>query len=259
MNFYGKELVDDPEYQRRLAAGEIEDVKAATSAGRPAMAGAAQDSKAVWSVGIFLLAAITVVVLGYFQELRPAWTVGEKLIRLSMADTIQMVMLSAAALIVVACKAEVSKLVRSSVFTAGTTAVIGIFGVAWMGDTWFKANEAFLQGGLKTMVTAYPWLFAVALFFLAVLVNSQAATTRALMPLGLSLGIPVPFLIAMFPAVNGYFFIPNYGPMIAAIGFDRTGTTKIGKWVLNHSFMVPGLVATVSSVLIGFAIQAVIW
>lgn len=258
MNFYGKELVDDPEYQRRLASGELEDVKT-TPAQRPAMAGAAQDPKAVWSVGIFLLAAVTVVVLGYFQELRPAWTVSEKLVRLSMADTIQMVMLSAAAAIVVICKADVTKLVRSSVFTAGATAVVGIFGIAWMGDTWFKANEVFLQGGLKSIVTAHPWLFAVALFFLAVLVNSQAATTRALMPLGLSLGIPVPFLIAMFPAVNGYFFIPNYGPMIAAIGFDRTGTTRIGKWVLNHSFMVPGLVATVASVLIGFALQAVIW
>jgi anaerobic C4-dicarboxylate transporter DcuA len=104
------------------------------------------------------------------------------------------------------------------------------------------------------MVTSAPWLFAVALFALSVLLYSQAATVRALMPLGISLGIPFPWLIAMFPSVNGYFFIPNYPTIIAAIAFDRTGTTRIGKYILNHSFMVPGLVATITAVSVGLVL-----
>ncbi|MFZ5817649.1 MAG: anaerobic C4-dicarboxylate transporter family protein [Bacillota bacterium] len=256
MNFYGKELESDPEYQRRLAAGEIKPV---APAARPTMAGGQEEPKAKWAVAIFLLAAVAVVILGAFPSLRPAWTAAGKSSTLGMADAIQMVMLSAAALIVLVTRTEIGKVVKGSVFSAGTTAVIAIFGIAWMGDTWFKGNEAALQGGLKAMVTEAPWLFAVALFFLSVLVNSQAATTRALIPLGLTLGIPVPFLAAMLPAVNGYFFIPNYGPIVAAINFDTTGTTKIGRYVLNHSFMLPGLIATVASILIGFGLQALIW
>lgn len=258
MNFYGKDLKDDPEYQRRLAAGEITTTPA-RPAGTPVLAGAEPEGKAKLAVGIFLLAAVSVVVLGAFPELRPAWTVAGKLTRLSMADAIQMVMLTASAAIVLLAKVDLGKMMKGNVMNAGITAVIGIFGIAWMGDTWFQNNAEILQGGLKSMVTGAPWLFAFALFFMSVLVNSQAATTRALMPLGIALGIPVPLLAAMFPAVNGYFFIPNYGPIIAAISFDTTGTTKIGKYVLNHSFMLPGLVATVASVLIGFVMQAIVF
>ena len=134
-------------------------------------------------------------------------------------------------------------MVSGSVFTAGIQAVIAIFGIAWMGDTFFQGNMALLSGSIKGMVTSAPWLSALALFALSVLLYSQAATVRALMPLGISLGIPAPALMAMFPAVNGYFFIPNYPTIVAAINFDRTGTTRIGKYVLNHSFMLPGLVA----------------
>ena len=142
---------------------------------------------------------------------------------------------------------------------AGVTAVIGIFGLAWLGDTFIAANKDVIVGGLGDMAKAAPWTFAIGLFFASVLLYSQAATTRALMPLGLSLGIPPQFLIAMFPSVNGYFFIPNYGTLIAAINFDRSGTTRIGKYVLNHSFMIPGLIATFVAVFTGLLLAKVMF
>jgi anaerobic C4-dicarboxylate transporter DcuA len=182
------------------------------------------------------------------SEKRPSLT-KEKL---GMPHVIEIVMLSIAALMLLVCKVKVVKVVEGSVFIAGIQAVIAIFGIAWMGDTFFMGNMEFLSGSIKGMVTQAPWLFAFALFALSILLYSQAATVRALMPLGISLGIPAPFLIAMFPAVNGYFFIPNYPTVVAAINFDRTGTTGIGKYILNHSFMIPGLVATLSSVALGF-------
>lgn len=183
-----------------------------------------------------------------FDDKRPS-KIKEKM---GMPHVIEIVMLAIASLMLLICRAKVARVAEGSVFIAGVQAVIAIFGIAWMGDTFFQGNMDFLSGSIKSMVTQAPWLFAFALFALSVLLYSQAATVRALMPLGISLGIPAPFLVAMFPAVNGYFFIPNYPTVVAAINFDRTGTTGIGRYVLNHSFMIPGLVATFSSIGIGF-------
>ncbi|TSK05365.1 MAG: anaerobic C4-dicarboxylate transporter [Geobacter sp.] len=185
-----------------------------------------------------------------FDDKRPA----QNKEKMGMPHVIEIVMLSIAALMLLLCKVKIHKVAEGSVFIAGVQAVIAIFGIAWMGDTFFQGNMDFLSGSIKDMVTTAPWLFAFALFVLSILLYSQAATVRALMPLGISLGIPAPFLIAMFPAVNGYFFIPNYPTVVAAINFDRTGTTGIGRYVLNHSFMIPGLVATFSSIGIGFVL-----
>ena len=146
---------------------------------------------------------------------------------------------------------------RSKTCQAGVTAVIGILGLAWLGDTFIAANQTLIIGGLSDMARAAPWSFAIGLYVASMLLYSQAATARALMPLGLTLGIPAASLIGMFPAVNGYFFIPNYGTLIAAMQFDRTGTTHIGKYLLNHSFMLPGLITTVGGVGIGLLIAKV--
>ena len=126
-------------------------------------------------------------------------------------------------------------------------AVIAIFGIAWMGDTFLQGNMGELTQSIEGFVREMPWLFGIALFIMSILLYSQAATVRALMPLGIASYM----LIAMFPAVNGYFFIPNYPTVVAAINFDRTGTTKIGKYVLNHSFMMPGIVSTVVAIVLG--------
>ena len=130
-------------------------------------------------------------------------------------------------------------------------AVVAIFGIAWMGDTFINGNIVELKGAVEGVVTEMPWLFGLALFVMSILLYSQAATVRAIVPLGVALAISPMMLIALFPAVNGYFFIPNYPTLVAAINFDSTGTTRIGKWVLNHSFMLPGMVATVVSIAVG--------
>lgn len=236
----GKELEDDPEFKKRVAAGEFstqkyesKDVKNQKAAG--------------WSVAIFILATIGIILFGSIESIRPSFD-GQSL---SMAYIIEILMLSAAAIILLATKTDGIKAVQGSVFSAGMQAVVAIFGIAWMGDTFIGGNMAELKGSIEQIVTEMPWLFGIALFLMSILLFSQAATIRALLPLGIVLGISPYMLIALFPAVNGYFFIPNYPTVVAAINFDRTGTTHIGKYILNHSFMIPGLIATCVSVGLG--------
>ncbi|WP_442602289.1 anaerobic C4-dicarboxylate transporter family protein [Paenibacillus sp. KN14-4R] len=253
MTKVGKNLDEDPEYQKRLADGTIDAVVKTQSESVTAM-----NPRAKLSVVLFLLGVVLVVLLGSMPQLRPAWETGGKLVPLNMAYAIELVMLSIAALILLICKVNASHLIKSNVFLAGMQAVISIFGIAWLGDTFFAGHMDQISMWIKDSVTAAPWLFAIALFILSILLYSQAATVRALVPLGIALGLPPAALIAMFPAVNGYFFIPNYPTVIAAINFDRTGTTRIGKYVLNHSFMLPGLIATVLAVTIGFGLAQLI-
>jgi anaerobic C4-dicarboxylate transporter DcuA len=152
----------------------------------------------------------------------------------------------------------VEAVAKGTVFRAGMVSVIAIFGIAWLCDTFFQNNLAEIQPPLERVVQSVPWLFAVALFVLSILLYSQAATIRALGPLGVALGLPPFGLIGAFPAVNGYFVIPNYPTVVAAINFDRTGTTGIGKYVLNHSFQLPGLVATIVAVVTGLVLGKIL-
>ncbi|SFH56645.1 anaerobic C4-dicarboxylate transporter DcuA/anaerobic C4-dicarboxylate transporter DcuB [Tindallia magadiensis] len=242
----GAELEDDPEYQKRLAKG----LEAQSKNEEVVIT-----SKAKISVLLFLLGTISIVFFGSFDQLRPVFEDGSVM---GMATIIQVIMLSVAALNILVCKADVEKVASGGVFKAGSVAIVAIFGIAWLGDSFFSAHIDTIQPSIEGMVESAPWVFAFALFIMSILLNSQAATTAALMPVGLAIGISPMLLIAMFPAVNGYFFLPNYGPIIAAIGFDRTGTTKIGKYIFNHSFMIPGLLATVASLVIGFILSGIL-
>jgi len=246
--FVGKELKDDPEYQARLAAGQIPQPP---SGGARALGPGAKRSALLFLVGVAL-----VVVFGFFPALRQLPGADAPL---PMPTVIEIVMLSVAALMLVATRVPVDEVPKTSTLRAGVVAVIGIFGLAWLGDSFIAANKHVIVPAISAMTEAAPWTFALGLFGASVLLYSQAATTRALMPLGLALGIPPHFLIAVFPSVNGYFFIPTYGSLIAAINFDLSGTTKIGKYVLNHSFMIPGLVATFVSVLVGLVLAKAIF
>lgn len=236
----GKELMQDPEYLRRLEAGmidtkhvELNDVK--------------NMFQARISVIIFIAATLLIVLFGSIPAMRPVFNGAT----LDMPSIIEILMLSAAAVILLISRTDGIKATQGSVFPAGMQAVIAIFGIAWMGDTFINGNITELTGAVEGIVREMPWLFGVALFVMSILLYSQAATVRAIVPLGIALGISPMMLIALFPAVNGYFFIPNYPTVVAAINFDRTGTTGIGKWVLNHSFMMPGMVATVVSIVVG--------
>jgi len=247
--FLGKDLKDDPEYQARLKSGAIPQPKAATER-PPLKAGAAL------SAGLFLVAVTLVVLFGFFPALRQL--PGAKG-PLAMPIVIEIVMLAVAAVMLVATKVPVDEVPKTATLRAGVVAVIGIFGLAWLGDSFIGANQAVIVPAIGHMTEAAPWTFTFGLFFASVLLYSQAATTRALMPLGIALGIPPQFLIAMFPSVNGYFFIPTYGTLIAAINFDLSGTTKIGRYVVNHSFMVPGLVSTAVAVFVGLVLAKAIF
>ena len=236
----GKELMEDPEYLRRMEEGLLEDKHVELNDVKNMF-------QARLSVIIFIVATLLIVLFGSIPGLRPSFD-GKVM---DMPSLIEILMLSAAALILIISRTDGIKATQGSVFPAGMQAVIAIFGIAWMGDTFINGNMTELTGSIEGIVRQMPWLFGVALFVMSILLYSQAATVRAIVPLGIALGISPMMLIALFPAVNGYFFIPNYPTVIAAINFDRTGTTGIGKWVLNHSFMMPGLVATIVSIVIG--------
>ena len=240
----GKELVDDPEYKKRLEEGYLNTKKIEITSLH-------NKRHALVSVLIFILATIFIVFFGSFDSLRPSFVIDGATVKLGMSAIIEIIMLSAAALILLLTKTDGMKATQGSVFPAGMQAVIAIFGIAWMGDTFLQGNLLQLTQSIEGVVREMPWLFGIALFVMSILLYSQAATVRALMPLGIALGISPMILIALFPAVNGYFFIPNYPTVVAAINFDRTGTTKIGKYVLNHSFMMPGLVSTIVAIVLG--------
>jgi anaerobic C4-dicarboxylate transporter DcuA len=242
-NHVGKELVDDPEYQRRVREGIInpeEDAK------RIENFSTNSDPHSKWAVLAFLLGVVLVVLFGSVPSLRPEGV--------SMSETIEMVMMSDAVLILLVGKGDVKKAAKGNVFGAGMNAVVSIFGVAWMGSTFYTGNAEAINHALSGMVTAAPFLFAIALFLMSIMLFSQAATVTTLYPVGMALGIPPMLLLAMFPSVNGYFFLPNYPTEVAALDFDRTGTTHVGRYVVNHSFQLPGFVTTIVSIAVAYGI-----
>ena len=247
----GKELESDPEYLRRLAKGELDKPHYQTRE-------VADHRKALWAVCLFLAATAGIVLFGSVEALRPVFHTSAGNVTMEMSHIIEILMLTAAGLILLLTRTDGIKAAQGSVFQAGMQAVVAIFGIAWMGDTFINGNMEALKGSVEQFVAEMPWLFGIALFVMSILLFSQAATIRALLPLGISLGISPAVLIALFPAVNGYFFIPNYPTVVAAINFDRTGTTRIGKYVLNHSFMAPGLIATGVSVGLGLLLVQVL-
>ena len=248
-NHIGVELDQDPEYLRRRAAGEVDDAgHAAEESADPPLARGAR-----LSAGMFLVGVLAVVVCGLFPAIRKIGS-GDDAMTVSMPMTIAIVMLAIAAAMVFFTGISAGEIVKTKTCQAGITAVIGILGLAWLGDTFIRDNSQIIIGGLEKMAEKVPSLFSVGMFVMSMLLYSQAATTQTLVPLGVRLGIAPAALAGMFPATNGYFFIPTYGTIIAAVNFDRSGTTRIGKYVLNHSFMIPGLVSTVVAVGAGLLI-----
>ena len=242
-NHVGKELVDDPEYQRRVKAGLInpdEDAKNLEKfESHP-------EPRAKYSVLAFLFGVALVVLFGFIPSLRPEGC--------TMSETIEMIMMSDAILIILVGKTKVAEVTKGNIFASGINAVIAIFGIAWMGSTFYTGNADAINGALSGMVATAPFTFAIALFLLSIMLFSQAATVTTLYPVGIALGINPLLLVAMFPAVNGYFFLPNYPTEVAALGFDRTGTTHVGKFVVNHSFQIPGFVTTIVAIAVGYLI-----
>lgn len=252
-NRVGKNLADDPLYKERVASGRIDPEHDSRLIDEMIKN---PNPRAKYAVMAFLLGVSLVVLFGSVPSLRPTFTVDGEQRAVPMPEIIEILMMSAAALIMIVGKADVHKAVKGSVFGAGMNAMVAIFGIAWMGDTFFNGNIEFFRGHISTLVTQYPMLFAIALFVMSIMLFSQAATVRTLYPLGIGLGLPPMALVAMFPAVNGYFFLPNYPTEVAAMNFDRTGSTRVGRYVVNHSFQLSGFVTTFVSIGLGYAIVA---
>ena len=237
----GKELTEDPEYLRRLAEGLI--VKQAKKAERKE---APKEAKR--AVVIFLLGVLAIVIMGLFKELRPSWTVNGTVTILSMAYTIEIIMLLCATMIIIFCRPAIETILSGSIFRAGSLAIVCAFGLAWMSNTFISGQTAFIKEHVATIVNNYPWMLAVIMFIVAALITSQGSTTLVMVPIAIALGLPTYVIIGAWMAVNANYFLPVASQCLAAISFDTAGTTKIGKYVLNHSFMLPGLINTVVSV-----------
>ena len=224
----------------------------------------ASKPKAKTAVIIFGCIILLIVIAGAFPSLLPVVPTGTANLSvnangtLTMGSVIEIVALSGAAIIMMLTKTTPADVVKASLFNSMASAVVSVFGVVWMSSTFINHNQAALRHVLGDIANAYPWTFSIAIFVMAVFIFSQAATTRTMMPLGIALGIAHPSLIAMFPAVNADFVLPGYPTLLAAINFDRTGTTKIGRYVINHSFMRPGFVAISVAIATGFLLAKIL-
>ena len=245
----GKDLDKDPEFQARLQDPEFKasllDPETTISESDN------QDSTAKKGLIVFLLGILSVIIIALFsKQLLPE---GVK-----MSVAIQFMMLSVGGIILLATNVSPKKIATSNVFTAGMTAVIIIFGIAWMSDTIIGHHKLYLVESVSDIVAVYPWTFAIAMFVVSVFLKSQAAVLTIMLPLGFSLGIPAPVLIGVLPACYAYFFFPFYPSDLAAISFDRSGTTRIGKYVLNHSFILPGFIGVTTATVVGYFISITI-
>jgi anaerobic C4-dicarboxylate transporter DcuA/anaerobic C4-dicarboxylate transporter DcuB len=246
----GKELEDDPEFQALLASGEIKAPKVVEEHD-----GGPLPSTARRSAAIFLLGVVVIIVLGLFDEIRPQVPDADGVNGpLDMSTLIQLIMLGVAALIIVVCKVAPKKVSKTTIFQAGTVSLIALFGVSWVANTFIEANQEALVSGLGDLVDGAPILMAVAIFAMAALTTSQTSTTLTMIPLGLALGVAPWMMVAMWPAVTGIYTFPINGSQIATMEFDRSGTTKIGRFVLNHSFLPAAVIMVVASVLTGLLV-----
>ena len=248
----GKDLDKDPVFQAKIADPEQRSYIYGSNATTLDKKISPEAKRAVY---IFVLALVVIVLFAAVPSLLPSWD-GE---RLKMNIVIQIVMIVAAALMIIVCKAKPKKAVSGAVWQSGMVAVVAIYGIAWMADTFFSSHLSEIQEVLEGIVTAYPWSIAIVFFVVSVLINSQGAVVVAMLPLAYKLGIPGPVLLGVFPAVYGYFFIPNYPSDIATVNFDRSGTTVIGKYLLNHSFMMPGLISVVVSTIVAYVLAMMLY
>lgn len=249
MNRRGKELGDDPEYLRRLAAGELAPPDAKAGAGAVTPAGRR-------SALIFMVGVAFIVCAGIFEPLRPSVMSNGKSVAVDLSQLIQIVMFTVAAMITALCGIKAGDIVKSPLFDSGMVAVVALFGVAWMANTFIAANEGVIVGGLGELARQTPIMIAVALFAVAAITTSQSSATFSIIPIGIALGLSPGTLAAMWPAVVGVFLLPTNGAQIATVELDLTGTTRIGAAVINHSFIVPVLVYSTVAVGVGLALAA---
>jgi anaerobic C4-dicarboxylate transporter DcuB len=255
----GKDLYADPEFLKRMedpAFREQLDVKVTTLDKQ-------LPKTAKLSVALFFSGVLFIVLLALRDTAANAgWALPNILPLVNgkaipMTTVVQIVMLAFGAVILFATKVSAKDIAKSSVFSAGMIAVVSIFGIAWMSDTFVSANKGFLVTKIGSMVEYAPWTFALAMFCVSAFVKSQAATLTVMIPFGIALKLPATLMLGLIPASYAYFFFAFYPSDLAAINMDRTGTTRIGKYLLNHSFMVPGLIGVSVSTAVAYGLSKV--
>ena len=246
----GRELADDPGFQARVAAGLIEDFSKKKTEEKPAT------RNAKISVVIFLSGMVLIVLLGAFKSIVPTFADGSAL---PMTSVIEIFMLVAAAVMVIACKLDSDKILDQPVFRTGMFAVVLAFGLCWLVNTFIGDQSSFITDNMSALTNQYPWIYIIAVFIVGAITTSQSSTTMIMVPIGIALGLPANIIVAGWIACSSNYFIPASGQCVAALAFDSAGTTKIGKFVLNHSYMVPGLVCTVVSVLVAIGLGAIVF
>ena len=250
----GKDLKDDPEYQRRVAAGELKPVDLSVLEEREL------PPEAKRSTMIFLAGIAVIMVLGMFEQLRPAFPDETgTLVPLSTGVMIQIVMGVVATVIVIACKADIKNVVTQSTMLSGLIGLIALFGIAWLADTWIGANEAQIINAMGDVVEQWRWFIAIAIFIVAALTTSQAAALAAIVPIGLTLGVPPQFLVAFSTACIGIYFFPANGSQVTAIATDETGSTHISKYAIWHSFSLPMFVMWLSSTVVASLVALLVY
>jgi anaerobic C4-dicarboxylate transporter DcuA len=250
----GTELENDPEFKRRVACGQFQDLVPKKASAEPL-----ETAKSVKvSVLIFALGVLSVLFFGTFREFLPTWTdAAGKVSSLPIPSLIQMLMLACALVIIIVCKVPSNKFADGSVFRAGLIGVVGVFGVSWLTGTFFDAYHDGFVALFKSMAESTPLLFGLVLFLFSAVILSPSATVVALMPIGAAIGIPPLLLVALYPATCGDFLIPG-GAQIGCCSFDRTGTTHLGSWVINHSYLLPGCVHIISGLAAGYLIYSLV-
>ena len=253
----GKDLDKDPDFQKRIADP---DQRAFIYGSNATTLDKVITKEAKASVFVFLGALLVIVLFAFCQMIKVD---GETLAAVmgipKMNLIIQIIMLTAAACNIIFCKAQPKKAVAGAVWQSGMVAVVAIYGIAWLADTYFGNYMDQMKLMLTDVVSNYPWSIAFVFFLVSVLINSQGAVVVAMLPLAYELGIAGPVLLGVLPSVYGYFFIPNYPSDIATVNFDRSGTTVIGKYLLNHSFMMPGLISVIVSTVVGYLVTMVLF
>jgi len=242
----GKDLVDDEVYQDRLAKGLVKTKGASNIEIKKG---------AKLSVAIFITTILAVVTYATLISKKVAIIVDPSLPRNA---AIMVFMLACATAITYFSKVDTGKIIKSSTFQSGMSACICVLGVAWLGTTFVEAHLVEIKSIAGSVLSEYPWMLAVTLFFASMLLYSQGATTKALIPAALALGVDAGTAIASFAAVSALFVLPTYPTLLAAVEMDDTGSTRIGKYVFNHPFMIPGVVAITLSVIFGFILTGIV-
>ena len=252
----GKELNDDLEYQKRIASGQTQPPQATQKLAETAI------GRARGSTLLFLAGIVIIVLIGMFPGIRPVYqtvTNGEvDTDQVGMGFAIMIIMLTIAALTTLLFKASPEEMLKGTIMRSGVSAIISILGVAWLGSSFFEGNRTPIVNGISQLVGSHSWTFGAGLLILSSMLFSAAASVAILVPVGLAIGLSPYLLVAFYPAANSVFLFPTYGTLLAAVSFDQTGTTKIGKFLLNHSFMLPGLVTVISAVVFSLLLGSLV-